>query len=442
MKPFQFAPLIRTASALLLACGVALAARAEAPVRVATVLYVAGQVEARAQAPRPLKAGDAVFEGDLLQTGSDGHLYLRTVDQGFFSLRPETRVHVETYRYDTAEPSASRIRLNLHSGVMRAVSGRAAQAARDKYRLETPVAAIGLRGTDYTVFTNAETTRVSVQSGGVVVGALGQQGCTAGAFGPCSNGAAVELAASQADKLIEVQAAAKPRLLEAPAQSMLRPERISPPLPNEKGASSDLTPSKPTSPRDDAVMQQRETQLSEVTPSAPPPPPTPAPLVSTLRWGRWAEIIKQSEEVPVAQILGNSAHLLALNSLFVIGREGAPLLPANGMLSFRLDAAEAYVTNSKGKIFAAGLENAYLEVDAGTRRFKTGFDLTVGNDRYAMNTPGSLTSDGRLIGDIKSPGANLLLNGALGTNAREAAYLFTGRLGTAGTATGATYWTR
>lgn len=442
MKPFQFAPLIRTLSVLLLAFGVALAARADAQIRVATVLYVAGQVEARGETSRALKAGDAVYEGDVLQTGGDGHLYLRTVDQGFFSLRPETRVHVETYRYDTAEPSASRIRLNLHSGVMRAVSGRAAQAARDKYRLETPVAAIGLRGTDYTVFTNAETTRVSVQSGGVIVGTLGQNGCTAGAFGPCANGAVVELAASQTDKLVEVQATGKPRLLEAPAQSMLRPERISPPLPNEKNAAGDLLSGKPAAPRDDAVMQQRETQLGEVIPPAVTPPQTPEPLVSTLRWGRWADVVKQSDGVPVAKILGDSARLVALNGMFVIGRETAPLLPANGMLSFRLDTAEAYVTNAKGKVFAAGVENGYLEVDAGNRRFTTGFDLTVGNNRYPMNTPGSLTQDGRLVGDVKSSGSNLLVTGALGTDTKEAAYLFTGRLGTAGTATGATYWTR
>lgn len=436
MKPFQFAPLIRTASALLLACGVALAARAEAPVRVATVLYVAGQVEARAQAPRPLKAGDAVFEGDLLQTGSDGHLYLRTVDQGFFSLRPETRVHVETYRYDTAEPSASRIRLNLHSGVMRAVSGRAAQAARDKYRLETPVAAIGLRGTDYTVFTNAETTRVSVQSGGVVVGALGQHGCTAGAQGPCSNGATVELAASQADKLVEVQAAGKPRLLEAPAQSMLRPERISPPLPNEKSAAGDQLSSKPTAPREEAVMQQRETQLTEAIPSEP------QPLVSTLRWGRWANLAGQTPGTPVSQTLGTDGRLLALNSIFALGRESTPFIPAHGNFSFRLDAFEAYLTTPSGKVVGAGIENGYLTVDAGNRRFTTGFDLTVGGDRYALSAPGSLTQDGRLIGDVRGSGITLLVNGALGTEAREAAYLFTGRLGATGTATGATYWTR
>lgn len=441
MKPFQFAPLIRTASALLLACGVALAARAEAPVRVATVLYVAGQVEARAQAPRPLKAGDAVFEGDLLQTGSDGHLYLRTVDQGFFSLRPETRVHVETYRYDTAEPSASRIRLNLHSGVMRAVSGRAAQAARDKYRLETPVAAIGLRGTDYTVFTNAETTRVSVQSGGVVVGALGQHGCTAGAFGPCSNGAAVELAASQADKLVEVQAAAKPRLLEAPAQSMLRPERISPPLPNEKTAAGELLSGKPAAPREDVVMQERESWIGATLPPPAPAAPEPEPLVSSLRWGRWAAIAKQNPGTPIAELIGDST-LIGLNSLFALGRTATPDVPANGTLSFKLDAYEAYLTTPKGKVLAAGIENGYLDVDAGNRRFKTGFDLTVNNDRFTMYAPGSLTRNGRLVSDVSGSGINLLINGTLGTDAREAAYLFTGQAGSAGTATGATYWTR
>lgn len=439
MKSSPLALLTRTVSALLLAAGLAFGAHAETPVRVATVLYVSGQVEARGEASRLLKAGDAVHEGEILQTGADGHLYLRTVDQGFFSLRPETRVHVETYRYDTEKPAESRIRLSLQSGVMRAVSGRAGQAARDKYRLETPVAAIGLRGTDYTVFTNAETTRVSVQSGGVVVGTLGQPGCTAGAFGPCGNGATVELAASQADKLVEVQAAGKPRLLEAPAQSMLRPERISPPLPNEKSAAGDLLSNKPPAPRDDALMQERETQIGATLP--PPEPPPPAPLVSTLRWGRWADIAKQNPGTPIAEFIGD-AKLIGLNSLFALGRTATPDVPATGMLSFKLEAYEAYLTTPKGKIMAAGIENGYLDIDAGNRRFKTGFDLTLGNDRYAMYAPGSLTRDGKLVSDVSGSGINLLINGALGTDAKEAAYLFTGRPSNAGTAVGATYWTR
>lgn len=427
------------AAGLMLAFSLSLSAHAAAPIRVATVLYVAGQVEARAATTRLLSVGDAVHEGEILQTAADGHLYLRTVDQGFFALRPATRVQVETYQYDPAQPAASRIRITLQTGVMRAVSGLGAQAARDKYRLETPVAAIGLRGTDYTVFTDATLTRVSVQSGAVIVGALGQ-GCAAGAAGPCPAAAAVELAANQPDRLIEVRSATLPRLLEAPAGSSLRPERISPPLPNEKAVGAEGQPGKAGARDDSLLPTQRETSLNQIVAS-----PGDGPLAhSTLHWGRWKSVAGMPAGRPVGELLGAAGQLQAVNSFYVVGRDAGapPFIPGNGQLSFQLNNAEAVVSRSSGRITPASLENGFLTIDLGTRRFATGFDLLLGNERLALQTPGTLTKDGALVSDLRAPGANLSVNGVLGNQSREAAYLFTGRIGSERTAQGVTYWTR
>ena len=50
---------------------------------------------------------------------------------------------------DEANPSDSQVKLNLIEGTARAVSGEAAKAAKERFRLNTPIAAIGVRGTDY-----------------------------------------------------------------------------------------------------------------------------------------------------------------------------------------------------------------------------------------------------------------------------------------------------
>ena len=136
------------------------------------VSFVAGIVQASAGGPaRDLKVGDVVSQGDALVTGATGHLHIRTVDKGFLALRPNSRARIELYEFAPGNPAGTRIRLTLDAGVMRSVSGEGAQAARQNFRLNTPVAAIGIRGTDFSVSTTDALTRAVVRSGAIVVAA-------------------------------------------------------------------------------------------------------------------------------------------------------------------------------------------------------------------------------------------------------------------------------
>src|SRR3989338_1515994 len=55
------------------------------------IVFVAGDVQIAGQR---VAAGSAVSEGDELATGSDGYAYMKTVDNGFFILRPNTRARI------------------------------------------------------------------------------------------------------------------------------------------------------------------------------------------------------------------------------------------------------------------------------------------------------------------------------------------------------------
>lgn len=113
-------------------------------------------------ANRTLALGDAVAEGDEIATGKDGYVYLRTVDNGLLILRPSSRARIVTYHVDRQNPANTRIKFELLSGVARSVSGEAVKLARQNFRFNTPVAAIGVRGTDFTVYTDQQTSRKSV----------------------------------------------------------------------------------------------------------------------------------------------------------------------------------------------------------------------------------------------------------------------------------------
>jgi hypothetical protein len=99
-----------------------------------------------------------VRQGDRLITASDAYLYARMSDGALLVLRPGSTLSVDVWRYDAQKPEQSQIKYTLHNGLSRYVSGRGSQAAKDQFRFNTPLAAIGVRGTDFTVWSQPEIT--------------------------------------------------------------------------------------------------------------------------------------------------------------------------------------------------------------------------------------------------------------------------------------------
>ena len=178
---------------IILAASLALAASAASAGEAGKIIFVAGNVQVDGKAAT---LNGQVNEGELLSTGSDGYLYIRTPDNGLFILRPGSKGRIATYQIDKQNPANTRVKLELLSGVARSQSGEAVKMARQNFRFNTPVAAIGVRGTDFTVFTNQETSRVTVLSGGITVSGFAGS-CSPDGTGPCEGSAARELSAAQ-----------------------------------------------------------------------------------------------------------------------------------------------------------------------------------------------------------------------------------------------------
>ncbi|MES2682502.1 MAG: hypothetical protein V4650_03215 [Pseudomonadota bacterium] len=133
---------------------------------------------------RKLARNDEIFAGDLINSGFGSYVNLRFADGAFFLLRPETRFEVEDYEYappasapaapvpaatPTPVPAApagpaaaplvtaqtsrsstsSRAFFRLIKGGFRSVSGLIGKISTEDYRVSTPVATIGIRGTKY-----------------------------------------------------------------------------------------------------------------------------------------------------------------------------------------------------------------------------------------------------------------------------------------------------
>ena len=107
-----------------------------------------GQVDAKnLQQSRKLIRRSPIYLLDTVATGTDSNTQLRMIDGGLLSLQQQTQLMVSAYQFDQATSEGS-VSLNLLKGGLRTVTG-ALKAGADQYKMQTPVASIGVRGTHY-----------------------------------------------------------------------------------------------------------------------------------------------------------------------------------------------------------------------------------------------------------------------------------------------------
>ncbi|MFP5461765.1 MAG: FecR domain-containing protein, partial [Gammaproteobacteria bacterium] len=115
----------------------------------AVFLVVSGEVKvARSGEPArgAARSGDELRSGDLIVTSQDGRAQLRFSDGAIVSLQPGTEFRIDDYRFD---PQEQRGFFSLLRGAMRTATGAIGKRNRSDYRMRTPTATIGIRGTLY-----------------------------------------------------------------------------------------------------------------------------------------------------------------------------------------------------------------------------------------------------------------------------------------------------
>src|SRR5690606_39875483 len=98
--------------------------------------------------PRSVAAevGFELQAGDTIRTGPDGRAQLRLNDGAIFSLQPRTVFRIDEYRFDAERQRGF---FSLLRGALRTATGQIGKRDRDDYRLQTPTATVGIRGTQY-----------------------------------------------------------------------------------------------------------------------------------------------------------------------------------------------------------------------------------------------------------------------------------------------------
>ncbi len=97
---------------------------------------------------RSLKQGDPVFSGDTISTGPNARVRIVFSDSSILILRPSSRMVIAEFLHN-GDVREDRSTMSLIRGGFRAVTGGIGQANPEASLVETPVATIGIRGTDH-----------------------------------------------------------------------------------------------------------------------------------------------------------------------------------------------------------------------------------------------------------------------------------------------------
>lgn len=379
-----------------------------------------------------VKPGAVIRPGDRIETAAGGHVHVRFRDGGLVSVRPGSRLVVEDYRYDADRVADSTVRFRLESGAVRSISGAAAEGAKQRFRLNTPLVAIGVRGTDFVVQTSERQSFATVSQGAIVVAPLGE-GCVADALGPCSTQAARLLAADTGGLLVELRDGMGPPEVR-PTVAFQNPARAAEP-------SSAAKPGVPTDPAVQsgdaiAIAALNQERLADAATVSVPTPPAP----STLIWGRWGEPQGVADFSVPRDTARQQGQAVAYGWPYVLYRnqsEQASWPSQAGKVGFALQNATAQYRTAGGTQDVAVTAGS-LTVDFAAARYRT--QLQLAGVPYSMS---NLTAAGVVgkDGTFNSSAVGQKVAGAVTLDAQAAAYWFQ-RASSSGIVSGITLWGR
>lgn len=407
----------------------------------------------------PVSVGSKIGSGDVVQTLGNGHVHIRFVDDGLVSVRPESRLAIEHYEYNEAHPNESVIKFSLEEGVMRSISGNGAKAARDKFRLNTPIAAIGVRGTDFVVKSSNDLLQAVVNEGAIIVAPYSSD-CQATSVGPCQSNF-VELD-SNAQQLLEFSSLySAPRLLPLSAgipSVEIDGSKIQS-RPVEKSTSSTTSNNNSSASIDDNLATANTASLDNRLVSesnADTLVSTNSPLINdkvnlpeissgSLVWGRFSSP-KETDQVVYNYQTASENRLTTVSaspliSDLVLFRSPSELNKIDGSLgnvSFNLRASQATLNNN-GQLSLASVSqaNSRLDIDFTRRQFSTAVSVS-SQTLPSVVIEGAGTINGE--GFFNFVSSDTAIHGASTLEGDASSFMFYKDVGAGTSVEGVTYW--
>jgi hypothetical protein len=139
--------------------------------RVGEAVVVQNDVARVAATTSPINVGDSMLRDEVVRTGVDSAARFVMADSTNLSIGPSATIKLDRTVFND-EHSYRDIAIQLTSGAFRFVTGHSEKAA---YKIETPLATIGVRGTILDILSQRGRTTVVLQEGAASVCTLSSQ---------------------------------------------------------------------------------------------------------------------------------------------------------------------------------------------------------------------------------------------------------------------------
>lgn len=117
--------------------------------RTGTIKAVIGDVfVVRGESRQPMRVGDPVVELDRISTGTNSATSFALRDGTIISVGSNSALDVTSFQFEPTKQEGS-MAIGLVSGSMRFITGLLGNRDRDRIRISTPTATVGIRGTDF-----------------------------------------------------------------------------------------------------------------------------------------------------------------------------------------------------------------------------------------------------------------------------------------------------
>ena len=113
-----------------------------------------------------VKPGSAVYQNDKILTGGSSRAQILLMDQTAINIGQKAELVLDKFVFNTDDDEVA---LKVTKGTFRFISGKVATKTPEKVNVETPVATIGVRGTEFVGQIDAIDTTVALLNGRIEV---------------------------------------------------------------------------------------------------------------------------------------------------------------------------------------------------------------------------------------------------------------------------------
>jgi hypothetical protein len=102
-------------------------------------------------APKSVGTGEPVESGQTVTLGDGARAVIKFQDGQIVALQPKSIFKINNYKYEQAALDKSEVFFSLLQGGLRAITGLIGNGHKEGWKLATPTATMGIRGTDFMV---------------------------------------------------------------------------------------------------------------------------------------------------------------------------------------------------------------------------------------------------------------------------------------------------